>query len=124
MLGKGMIGIKMRDDGLGKGITNGPDKVRRAIMTNMEYWAPRIESHMKNKAPWTDRTGNARNGLAARSYRDRDEFGIVLYHQVPYGIWLETRWSGRYAIIDPTLASQGPRVMGTLTKILNKIGFQ
>jgi hypothetical protein len=28
---------------------------------------------------------------------------LILLHSMPYGIWLEVRWSGRYAIIGPTM---------------------
>jgi hypothetical protein len=83
--------------------------------------APEVESYMKNNAPWTDRTGNARNGLAARAYESGNEVGIVLYHQVSYGIWLEVRWSGRYAIINPTIEEMGPRVMQQFSNLLERI---
>ena len=83
--------------------------------------APEVENYMKLNAPWTDQTGNARNGLAARAYEDGDEIGIVLFHQVDYGIWLETRWSGRYAIINPTIDSMGPEVMARFERLLDRI---
>lgn len=83
--------------------------------------APEVESYMKINAPWTDRTSNARNGLAARAYDENDEVGIVLFHQVDYGIWLETRFGGRYAIIDPTIEVMGPKVMARYNRLLERI---
>lgn len=76
---------------------------------------------MKDNASWQDDTGNARNGLAARAYKDQDSTGIVLYHQVPYGLWLEVRWSGRYAIIVPAMEEWGKRVMQGTRDMLERM---
>lgn len=77
------------------------------------------ERYMKTNAPWQDQTGNARNGLAAEPFAEgAGSFGIDLFHQVPYGIWLETRFSGRYAIIDPTLPVIGGEFMSLLNGIV------
>jgi hypothetical protein len=80
-----------------------------------------VESHAKTNAPWTDQTGNARQGLRAEAFRESDNMGIVLYHQVPYGIWLELANGGKYAIIDETIGVMGPQVMASLERILEQI---
>lgn len=116
----GVISFYMKSGTLGEGIRQKPARVIRDIQTVMDLYAPRVEAYAKTHAPWTDRTGNARNGLAARSYREGDEQGIVLFHQVPYGLWLEVRFSGRYAIIDPTIAEMGPVVMRAIEGILER----
>lgn len=76
------------------------------------YHAARAEAFARVNAVWTDRTGNARQGLAAEadlSQTGSGRWAIVIYHQVNYGIWLETRFGGRYAIIDRTVAAtEGP----------------
>jgi hypothetical protein len=77
---------------------------------------------MRQNAPWTDQTGNARNGLFAEAKHDWGRtHAIVLYHSVPYGIWLEVRHQGRYAIILPTAKEQGMAVMNTLRDLLRSI---
>jgi hypothetical protein len=43
-----------------------------------------------------------------------NHYYIDLFHTVEYGIWLEIRWDGRFAIIQPTLEHFGPEVMGSL----------
>lgn len=73
--------------------------------------APRIEEWMKTNAPWKDQTGNARNGLRAEARVGKDDSSIVMYGSVPYQIWLEVRFGGRYAIIGPAVAEWAPRVM-------------
>lgn len=104
-------------------LASGNEKVNDAVMAVLEYKAPEVEAHMKINAPWTDQTGNARQGLAARAYDTGDNKGIVLFHQVPYGIWLEVKHSGRYATILPTIQVMGPEVMKSLENILGKIRF-
>jgi hypothetical protein len=95
----------------------------RGVAGVVEYWDSRIESHMKLKAPWTDRTGNARSGLFAKAgHLPGIRHWIDLGHRVPYGIWLEVRWGGKYAIVIPTLISYGPKVMATMTKLFARLG--
>lgn len=93
--------------------------------------AGEIQQWMQDNAPWEDQTGAAREGLRATVGRentggdiarelaggssgDNFEFGIVVYHTVDYGIWLEIRWNGKYAIIQPTIEHWGHAVMGAL----------
>lgn len=116
------ISVSMEFSGnLRQNIARGEEKLRRAALVATQSMAPRVESHMKLNAPWDDQTGNARNGLAARAYQERKEYGILLYHQVPYGIWLETRWSGKYAIIQPTIDKMSPAVMRSFDRILERL---
>lgn len=78
-----------------------------------------VETYAKNHAPWEDRSGDARDGLTAKAYFETTGVGrkytIMLYHTVDYGIWLEIRWNGRYAIIMPTLLAKGTELMGELS---------
>lgn len=117
---KGFIQMSWQDQGMTKGINGGNKRLQQQLSAILQRWAPQIESSMKQNAPWTDQTGNARNGLAARAYDADEEHGIVLFHQVPYGIWLEVKWSGRYAIIAPSLEEFGPKVMASCVGILER----
>jgi hypothetical protein len=106
-----------------KGITVLDERTDRGVAGVVEYWDSRIESHMKINAPWKDRTGNARIGLFAKAGHERGQrHWIDLGHRVPYGIWLEIRWEGRYAIVFPTLIMFGPRIMKTLNKLFARLG--
>lgn len=90
--------------------------VDRFLTAVIGYHAPQAEAHAKREAPWTDQTSNARNGLfAVPDFSERPgSYRIVVGHSVPYGVWLETRWSGRYAILMPTVHAQGIEVMKTI----------
>lgn len=98
------------------------DKMDRAIQGVCRYWDGPIETAMKEGAPWTDRTTNARNGLTATHVKaETNKHWILCFHTVEYGIYLETSNDAKYAIIMPTIRSFAPRVMGTLTKIMNRL---
>lgn len=79
-------------------------KIYQAMHNVALYFAPVVESAAKNNAPWTDRTGNARQGLHG-FVEDVSETVVllVLQHKMDYGTWLEIKNQGRYAIILPTL---------------------
>lgn len=108
-------GIAWKGDLTGNLQTLGARTKARMVAT-AKYVAPQIQSDMRENAPWKDQTGNARNGLFATVQINTNQVAIVLYHSVPYGIWLELRWSGKYAIITPSLAKWGPKYFALLAK--------
>ena len=91
--------------------------VKRAMVAAANYTAPQIEAYMKANASWTDRTGAARNGLGARVESNTNSVAIVLFHSVPYGVWLEVRWGGKYAIIPAGMAMGGPVLAQTIARL-------
>lgn len=115
-------GIHFYYDTLRPGIATFPGKLDIAIASVMEYQSGNVQDYARSNASWTDRTSNARNGLFARAYRRGKAHGIVLYHSVPYGIWLEVRWGGKYRIIVPTIQTQGRAVMTMLSQVLRRMG--
>lgn len=96
-------------------------KLMGAIHALFQFEARDLESYMRQNAPWQDQTGNARNGLSARPFQTLTNVGIDLFHTVPYGIWLETRFSGNYAIIVPTINAKAPEVMDSVRGLLGRM---
>lgn len=92
-----------------------------AISAAMEYHASRGLTWARQNAPWTDRTTNARNSLFSRASRAGKKFQIVFGHGVPYGVWLEVRFAGRYSIIRPTVQHEAPEVMTTVATMLSRM---
>lgn len=108
------------------------DAVLRAVRKVAEYFAPIIEAHAKEHAPWTDRTANARQSL--HSFVEelaQDVVALYLSHGMEYGYWLEVKnpeqavnlpgveveMAGRYAIILPTLEEHYEPIMKMLQDI-------
>lgn len=83
-------------------------------------YANRMEIWAKQNAPWTDRTGMARAGLRAIPEQNPGIVGeIFLTHSVPYGIWLEISYGGRWAIISKAVDYWGPIVWRGIQGMMN-----
>lgn len=81
--------------------------------------AEAMENYAKTNAPWTDRTGDARERLHATVEETGPIGTIVLSHGVDYGIWLEIANGGRFSIIPETIDVFGPQVMRSLQNLMN-----
>ena len=75
----------------------------------------RMETHAKQNAPWTDRTGAARRGLTGSvETRDTVISALVAYSPLtPYGAFLEL---GKYGILGATIRWAMPNIRSSLTK--------
>lgn len=104
-----------------------------AVRALIDYYALKGMGYLKTDAPWTDRTGAARTGLHtsvggfARGADGRfisgsnTEHVITFAHSVNYGIWLEVKYSGRDAVIMPTVLKTGGELMSALQGLLRQI---
>lgn len=81
--------------------------------------AEKMEQYAKANAPWTDRTGDARERLHATVEETGPIGTIVLSHGVDYGLWLEIANGGRFSIIPQTIDVFGPQVMRSLQNMIN-----
>jgi hypothetical protein len=77
----------------------------------MTEGAREIETYAQSNAPWEDQTGAARAGLSADVGMDGLNVVISLSHSVDYGVYLELKDNGKYAIIMPTLEALGPKIL-------------
>lgn len=105
-------------DTLTPGLRSFPRRANLAVDEKLKEFAQDVEDYMRENAPWEDRTGDAREGLTAEAESHGFHHTIWLYHTVDYGIWLEVRWSGQYAIIVPTIEAMGPKAMASLHEII------
>lgn len=85
-----------------------------------QFWSPQIENYMRQNAPWTDRTGNARQSLFSDVERIVHEMVVIIMdHGMEYGLWLEIRNAGRYAIVTPALDIFAPRVWADVMRMMS-----
>lgn len=92
-----------------------------AVDLVFDRYEPIMETAMRSGATWTDRTGNARGGLFAK--HDKEPMvlhSLTLYGAMPYSIWLEVRWSGKYAIIGPTMVRETPEMSADIAAAINR----
>jgi hypothetical protein len=98
------------------------ERVDRALKGTALYHATEGTTYMKEHAPWTDRTTNARNGLHAdTNFETKGRYEVIFAHTVHYGIYLELANSGRYEIIMPTVRHEGTLLMDRLRGLLPKL---
>ena len=95
--------------------------VDAAVDVVFDRYEPEAETYARANAPWTDRTGNARAGLFAQHDSEpMVKHELTVYGTMPYTFWLEVRWSGKYAIIGPTLFNLAPRLASDLAAAVNR----
>jgi hypothetical protein len=104
-------------DRVGRNIERYGDRAREAVDELLRYYERVIEAYAKQYAPWTDRTSNARQNLFAHVDRDGNSVRLYLSHRVEYGIWLELKYSGRYAVILPTLQNHETAIMNSIRQL-------
>lgn len=112
----GNTGISWEGDLTDKLNQFGP-RVKRAMVAAAKYIEPQALNYMRSNASWTDRTGNARAGLNVETEVGTNNVTMYLYHQVPYGPYLELRWSGRYQIINPTIEVFAPQLIELVSEL-------
>lgn len=82
--------------------------------TKMERWA-------KENAPWTDRTGQARQRLTGQAYwEDKNIVVAAIAHQVDYGIWLELAHQRKYAILEKALEEHRGEIEEAVKTLLER----
>jgi len=95
--------------------------VDAAVNLVFDRYEAEAETYARTNAPWTDRTGNARNGLFAQHDGEamvRHE--LTVYGTMPYTFWLEVKYSGKYAIIGPTMLHIAPLMAGDIAAAVNR----
>ena len=111
--------MKINTDSLINNLSKLDSDTEQRIGVIAERQATVSQNEMRSNAPWQDRTGNARNGLFGKYSREGDTHKITLSHSMNYGIWLETRWAGKYEIIRPSISKGGDDVMRQLGRLFN-----
>ena len=106
-------------------------KINKTLTLTTDFAAGRGMDVMKRKAPWTDRTGNARTGLVAVAEHSGaatmtggatgfSQHKITMAHGVDYGIWLEVANLGKFQIIMPVLVATAQELMKALQDMFSK----
>jgi hypothetical protein len=96
-------------------------RVDAAIGAVVERQGDLAVAHMKSNAPWTDRTGVARSSLGSVTFKRGGRWVLNLFGRANYQIWLEVKNGGKYAIITPTIVDWGPRVMRSMTGLIERL---
>jgi len=90
------------------------ERKKAGLYALLQNWAGQLEGYAKVHAPWTDRTGHARQGLHGGVDIRGEQLVLYLSHGVEYGIWLELKNEGKYAIVRPTVDAHLSRIRKTV----------
>lgn len=116
----GNVRIRFDDRELKAEVKDYKDDIDKALEFLANFHATDAAKNMKLNAPWTDRTSAARNGLYTFVKKlGPGHYEIILSHSVHYGIWLEVKYSGRDAIVAPTIISQGEALMRDVRRLIS-----
>lgn len=116
------INLDLDMSGLITGTRQFDDRLDRAVAGVVKQRSHIAVGWMKENAPWTDRTGNARSGLSTETeHVAKVHHTLHMFYRVTYGIWLEVRNAGQYSIIIPAILDQGPKMMRTFTKLIDRL---
>lgn len=89
------------------------ERILQGLMAIGDLFAARMEAYAKANAPWSDRSGAARQGLRSFAVKEATRVVVYLVTSVVYGRWLETG-SSRMAprpIVWPTIAAHIAPIM-------------
>ena len=108
------------DNGIVMGLEAIQERAPQNFVKYMQRRADEIEAYMKQNHPWQNRTGRAERGL--HTSVDEDTAGgealvqIGLFHDEGTWYWrhLEYGMGRRFAIIEPTQRTFGPKLLNEL----------
>lgn len=116
------ISFSMDDAELRRNLSTVSSKIENAVKAVVAMKGTEGIAALKANAPWTDRTSAARNGLHTVTMLGGPQHIIIYSHAVHYGIWLEVKFSGRDAVILPTMIPEGRDLMSKLNGLMGRIG--
>jgi len=86
-------------------------QIRAAIGLYADAAAKKMEGEAKSNAPWTDRTGNARNSIQGNFGWQGNKAVITLSGNMDYSVYLELAHEKKYAILKPTIDRNTPEII-------------
>ena len=114
--------FEFKPGSLKRNLYNFDGDINALVAGVVDYRGDKCVTWMKTNAPWKDRTGNARATLAAYGVHAATYHELHLHGGMPYQIWLEVRWGGKWAVIGPAVKYQGLALMNQLRNLVTKLG--
>lgn len=114
-----MSSFRMNTRGIVNGLNNVVMRSQTALNLYADTVAKKLESEAKNNAPWTDRTGSARQRLSG-TYRPVGAFvtRVELSHGVDYGYYLEFCHDQQNEILGITVQRLTPQIVRGMSNLL------
>ena len=81
--------------------------VKSAAKVALRLTGAQTVNYAKSNAPWTDRTGNARQSIHEEFNEDSGTYSSSVGIGAEYGVYLELSNGGRFRIVDPAVFTYG-----------------
>lgn len=109
-----IVGVRLTVDE----VDDGKLKTMYAVEKYGQSAAMKLVQAAKDEAPWTDRTGLARQTIAPVSDWAGDTFRIGVAGNMNYSPYLEKANDERYAVLWPTIHRMAPEILRGMRDLL------
>lgn len=94
-----------------EGLAGYGESVAASLTDTLLHSAEKMEHDAKANRPWTDRTGNARRTMEGVFARDGDRFIAGVEGHMPYSVFLELGFDGRFSVLQETVNALAPETL-------------
>lgn len=113
--------MKFDTRSLSAGLDKLEDRMDIAVKLYADTAAITLQNFAQKHAPWTDRSGRARQTLKGYRENRANGYRINIAHGVDYGIWLELAHEKKYAIIPDTINQCSPQIMQGFNNLMGRL---
>jgi hypothetical protein len=106
---------------LAAGIDRGEHRFRQLLDSNMSAAAELGTAYARANHPWRNQTGDAERLFLVENVNNG--LGLRVSHGVFYGVYLEFKNGGRYAVIPAVMQYMGPIVQHAMQDAVEGAGF-
>lgn len=115
-----MSGLKFDASSLLKGLSELDEKVAKASEVYANSAGTKMTNYAKEKAPWTDRTGNSRQTIDSNVEKKGNTTEIQIRGNTPHFKYLELAHEKKHAILWPTIQRHAADVLKGWAKVIWK----
>ena len=116
------MGFKLDASELAESLSSLEVKTQAALEMYADSAAQKLQGSARRNAPWTDRSGAARNRLTCTvEHQGKGQELLTLSHGVEYGLWLELAHEKNWAILQPTIDRESSEIIEGLSTLLTRL---
>ena len=107
-----------------KGLIDAQEKVMKGWEGYSKAAAGKMEAKAKQDAPWTDRTGSARQtikGVSGWSGGDKSKMVVAVTGNMEYSPVLELAHEGRLAVLYPTVKAMSQEIISGGAEMMRRL---
>ncbi|KGG81068.1 hypothetical protein Y919_02560 [Caloranaerobacter azorensis H53214] len=103
-----------------RGLAEAETKMKAAVGVYADSAGKKMEAHAKQNAPWTDRTGQARQTIEGGHEWQGNKCIVYVAGNKEYSPYLEFANEKKYATLYPTVKKMAPEILKGMAGLLNR----